>query len=162
MTVKSIGKAGSTFFYSWLKLSKEGLGPFFSKFCPRMTFHILETNTMNNTESTLDGRKCVDFLNKIKSASPRGWLWLPGDSPHGKDGGISWLCLPRFTFPWRFLPHLTGAPTGQESCNPSPPCENFASTSSLEELASISLRVSVSYFTLSLSDSPFFSFTWNT
>lgn len=87
MTVKSIGKAGSTFFYSWLKLSKEGLGPFFSKFCPRMTFHILETSTMKNTESTLDGRKCVDFLNKIKSASPEVGSGCQETLPMGRMAG---------------------------------------------------------------------------
>lgn len=36
-----------------------------------MTFHILETNNMSNTEATLDGRKCVGFLNKIKLASSK-------------------------------------------------------------------------------------------
>lgn len=77
-----------------------------------MTFHILETNNVNNTESTLDRRKRVDFLNKIKIRFLRGWLWLPGDSPHGKDGGISWLCLPIFALPWKFLPNLKGCPHG--------------------------------------------------
>lgn len=55
-----------------------------------MTFHILETNNMNNTEATeatLDGRKRVGFRNNINPTSSKADPgWLLGDAQHGKGG----------------------------------------------------------------------------
>lgn len=127
----SIRKAGSTFFNSWLKLSKEAFGPFFSRFCPRMTFHILETNNMNNTESTLDGRKRVDFLNKTKSASSEIGSGCQEILPVGRMAGSLGSVSQDSPFPGGFSCISLVPPWVRKVATLPHPCENFASTASL-------------------------------
>lgn len=159
MIIKSSRKVGSSFFNSWLKLSKEAFSPFFSRLCPRMTFHILETHNMNNTESTLHGRKCVDFLNKIKSASSEvgsgGREYLPMGRMAGSLGSVSQdpPSLGDFSLISLVTPQVRKAATLPHPVRISPP------VSALEDLGLISLRVSVSFFTPRLDDSLLFSFT---
>ena len=69
--IKSARKADSTLFSGWQRLPKKAFSPPFPRLSPRTTFHILETNNMNNTEATLDGRKRVGFRNNIKPTSSK-------------------------------------------------------------------------------------------
>lgn len=157
MIIKSIGKVGCSFFNSWLKLSTEAFSPFFSKLCPRMTFHILETRNMNNTESTLDGRKCVDFLNKIKSASSEVGSGCQECLPMGRIVGSRGSVSQDPPSPGDFsLISLVPAQVRKAATLPHP---GRISPLALEDLGLISLRVSVSFFILGLGDS-LFSFTW--